>query len=175
VNHLELAPWGTGDRWLIDATMGDPAMTEYLGGPEPDQKLAERHERYLDLSRKGTARMMKILRPDDGRVVGTIGYWMTTWDGEDIFEMGWSVLPEFQGQGIATDATLLTADLARADGRRRYLHAFPSVDNAASNAVCRKAGFTNVGEVRAEFPPGHPITCHNWRLDLQAEEASGGG
>jgi RimJ/RimL family protein N-acetyltransferase len=170
---LQLLPWEAGDRWLIDATMGDATMTEYLGGPESEEKLEERHQRYLDLGQKGTARMMKIVRGSDGRVAGNIGYWMTTWGDEEIFEIGWSVLPEFQGQGIATDATLLIAELARADGRRRYLHAFPKVDNGASNAVCRKAGFTNLGEVSAEFPPGNPIRCYNWRLDLHPEATDG--
>lgn len=173
VRDIELVDWEAGDSWLIDATMGDPAMTQYLGGPEPDDKRAERHQRYLDLTGTARARMMKIVRPRDGQAVGTIGYWMTTWDGEDIFEMGWAVLPDFQGRGFATEATLMTVELARADGRRRYLHAFPNVENPASNGVCRKAGFTNLGEVQAEFPPGHPMTCNNWRLDLHPEEPDG--
>ena len=172
-NDIELVTWEAGDRWLIDATMGDPAMTEYLGGPEPDERRAERHERYLDLTEKGRAGMRKIVQRGNGQAVGTIGFWMTTWGGEEIFEMGWAVLPAFQGQGIATDATLLTIQQARADGRRRYLHAFPNVENPASNAVCRKAGFTNLGEVQAEFPPGHPMTCNNWRIDLHPEESDG--
>lgn len=172
-NDIELVKWEAGDRWLIDATMGEPAMTEYLGGPEPNEKRAERHKRYLDLTDKGSAGMMKIVQRSDGRAVGSIGYWMTTWDEVEIFEMGWAVLPEFQGRGIATDATLLTIELARADGRRRYLHAFPNVENLASNGICRKAGFTNLGEVQAEFPPGHPMTCNNWRFDLHPEESDG--
>jgi RimJ/RimL family protein N-acetyltransferase len=173
MTDIALAPWEAGDRWLIDATMGDPAMTEHLGGPEPEEKLQERHERYLNLNGQRKARMMKIVRPSDGRVLGSIGYWETTWDGKEIYEMGWAVLPEYQGQGIATRATLLALDYARANGQRRYLHAFPNVENPSSNGVCRKAGFTNLGQVQAEFPPGHPMTCHNWRIDLQAEEHDG--
>ena len=48
----------------------------------------------------------------------------------------------------------------------RFLHAFPSVANAASNAVCRKVGFVELGECDFEYPAGHPIRCNDWRLDL---------
>jgi RimJ/RimL family protein N-acetyltransferase len=49
------------------------------------------------------------------------------------------------------------------------VHAFPSVANAASNAICRKLGFTLLGEYQVEYPPGHPLTINDWRLDLFAK------
>ncbi len=49
-----------------------------------------------------------------------------------------------------------------------YWDAYPKVDNAASNAICRKAGFELRGEVDFEYPKGHPIRCHDWRFDLAA-------
>ena len=50
------------------------------------------------------------------------------------------------------------------------MHAFPSVDNGPSNAICRKAGFALQDEVDVEYPPGHPMRCNDWRLDLFAED-----
>ena len=58
------------------------------------------------------------------------------------------------------------SSVARADGRHRYLHAYPKVAHAASNAICRKAGFTLLGEVDFEYPKGVPIRCNDWRYDL---------
>jgi RimJ/RimL family protein N-acetyltransferase len=55
---------------------------------------------------------------------------------------------------------------ARAAGKHRFIHAFPSVENGASNAICRKVGFILQGEVDFEFPPGHFMRCNDWRLDL---------
>jgi RimJ/RimL family protein N-acetyltransferase len=63
-----------------------------------------------------------------------------------VYESGWNVLPEFQGRGVAIAAVRAVIAAAREDGRNRWLHAFPSVANAGSNAVCRKAGFTLVGD-----------------------------
>lgn len=52
------------------------------------------------------------------------------------------------------------------EARHRHLHAFPSPDNLASNAICRKAGFTLRSEVEFEFPPGHIVRSNDWRFDL---------
>jgi RimJ/RimL family protein N-acetyltransferase len=62
---------------------------------------------------------------------------------------------------------------AAALGTRRHLHAYPSVDHPASNGVCRRAGFTLLGEVAFEYPKGHPITCNDWRVDLTAPGSAG--
>jgi RimJ/RimL family protein N-acetyltransferase len=48
------------------------------------------------------------------------------------------------------------------------VHAFPSVENAASNAICRKAGFSLLREHDFEYPKGHPMRCNDWRFDLLA-------
>ena len=58
---------------------------------------------------------------------------------------------------------------ARHDGRHRFVHAFPAVDNAASNAICRKLGFELLGATEFEYPPGRPMVCNDWRLDLRRE------
>jgi len=41
---------------------------------------------------------------------GTVGYWERDWEGGIAWETGWSVLPEFQGEGIATAATALVVE-----------------------------------------------------------------
>jgi hypothetical protein len=38
--------------------------------------------------------------------------------------------------------------------------------------VCRKAGFTLLGETEFEYPPGHLMRSNDWRLDLAAPVAS---
>ena len=77
-------------------------------------------------------------------------------------------MPEFQGRGIAVAATAQAIELARGDGRHRFVHAFPSVDNGPSNAICRKLGFQLLEACEFEFPKGHFMTCNDWRLDLRA-------
>jgi RimJ/RimL family protein N-acetyltransferase len=144
--------------------MGDPAMTEFLGGPETPEKLADRQRRYAE---PGSG-MFKIVDVETGTGVGSVGFWDREWQGETVFETGWSVIPAFQGRGIAVEATRQAIDLARETGTRRWIHAFPKVVNDASNAICRKLGFELLGEYDFEYPAGTQIRCNDWRFDLRS-------
>ena len=100
-----------------------------------------------------------------------VGYWDREWAGETVFETGWSVIPAFQGRGIAGAGTALVIDAGRAERTHRFMYAYPSVDNPPSNAICRKLGFTLLEAQEFEYPPGHLMRCNVWRLDLFAEPA----
>jgi RimJ/RimL family protein N-acetyltransferase len=163
---VHLQPWGPHDLPLLTRLVGDPAMMEHLGGPERPEKISERHARYL--RRDPNTQMFKVVDEESGKGVGSVGYWPRAWRGNEVFETGWSVIPEFQGRGIATAATAKLIDTVRSLKLRRYLHAFPSVDNAASNAICRKLGFTLLGATDFEYPAGHTMRCNDWCLDLSA-------
>ena len=166
--EVRLDPWGEGDLPLLRRLMGDPAMTEHLGGPESEEKLVKRQARYERVGEPGAGRMFKLVDAGTGEAMGSVGYWEKDWRGETVYETGWSVLPEFQGRGIAVGATEQVIAAAREEHTHRYLHAFPSVDNAPSNAICRKTGFTLLGVFDFEYPPGNPLRCNDWFVDLQA-------
>jgi RimJ/RimL family protein N-acetyltransferase len=163
---VRLEPWGKDDLPLLRRIMGDPAMTEHLGGPETEEKLAERQARYEREGDPGSGRMFKIIDESTGEPAGSVGYWEKEWRGGTVYETGWSVLPGFQGRGIAAAATRQVIEAARAENRHRYLHAFPSIENAPSNAICRKLGFELLEERDFEYPPGNRLRCNDWRLDL---------
>jgi RimJ/RimL family protein N-acetyltransferase len=172
-SRIHLVPWGPGDLELLERLLGDAAMTEHLGGPEAHEQLVKRQERYEAMAGGERGRMFKIVDDATGHGVGSVGYWDKTWRDQEVYETGWSVLPAFQGRGIATEATAQAIARARVDGAHRYMHAFPSVDNGPSNAICRKLGFTLLGAHDFEYPPGHPLRCNDWRLDLVSEGAPG--
>jgi RimJ/RimL family protein N-acetyltransferase len=159
---VRLEPWSKGDLPLLEQLMGDPT-TEHLGGPESPEKIAERHARYL----RAESGIFKIVDEATGESVGSVVYWERTWRDQEIYEAGWSVLPAFQGRGIAATATSQAIALARSEGKHRFLHALASVDNALSNAICGKLGFTLLGDSEFEYPKGSFMRCNDWRLDLQ--------
>jgi RimJ/RimL family protein N-acetyltransferase len=163
---VELRAWSDEDLPLLVRLMGDPAMTEHLGGPENDEKIRWRHQRYLDLPSSGGGRMFAIAVAPDGHLAGSVGYWERAWRDEVVYEVGWSVLPQFQGRGVAGAAAAAATAEARAEARHRFLHAFPSVDNPPSNAICRRLGFSLIEELDYEYPKGHLMRCNDWRLDL---------
>jgi RimJ/RimL family protein N-acetyltransferase len=161
---VRIEPWGEDDLQLLEKLMGDPEMTAYLGGPESPEKIAERQTRY----ERSDSGMFRIADGATGEAVGSVGYWERTWHGEQIYEIGWSVIPAFQGRGIARMATAQAIAMARSERKHRFLHAFPSVDNPPSNGICERLGFTLVEECEFEYPPGNFLQCNDWRLDLFA-------
>ncbi len=162
---IRIEPWEEGDLPLLKKLLSDPVMTEHLGGPESEAQLAERHTRYLQANIRND-RMFKIVSTTTGEAIGSVGYWERTWHCEQVYETGRSVLPAFQGRGFAGMATAQAIRLMRLDGEHRWVYAFPSIDNLASNAICRKLGFTLLGACEFEYPKDHVMQCNDWRLDL---------
>jgi RimJ/RimL family protein N-acetyltransferase len=167
MTKFRLEPWDERGP-LFESRANTAEMQAYLGGVEPAAAIAARHERLLALARDGTGAQFLIMVAEEPEPVGSVGYWDKSWRDDVVYEMGWKVLPGFQGRGLAVGATVEAAAHAAATGRHRWAHAYPKVGNAASNAVCRKAGFTLLGEADFEYPKGHPIRCADWRLDLTA-------
>lgn len=165
--QVRIRPWAEADLDLL-RRMNEPDMTEYLGGPETEEQVLARHRRYVESARTGPDQIFSVLAPGERGGVGSVGYWERPWKGETVYEIGWGVLPAYQGKGVATSAAAAVIGTARAQNRHRFVHAFPSVANRASNAICRKLGFTLVGECDFEYPPGRVMRCNDWRLDLTA-------
>ena len=130
---MTIEPWGKDDLPLLERLMSDPRMTEHLGGPETPEKIRERQGRY-ERAEAGD-RMFKIVDPASGAAVGSVGYWDKEWRDKHVYEVGWMVLPEFQGRRIAVAATAQAIELARQDRKHLWMHAFPNVENAPSNAA----------------------------------------
>ena len=169
MSDILLEPWSEADLPLLEKLLGDPDMMTHLGGPESPEQILRRHQRYLHLPEDGTDQMFRIVWGPARESVGSVGYWRKTWREQSVYEMGWLVLPAYQGRGIATQAAAAVIEHARREARYRFMHAFPSVENPASNAICRKLGFTLLEEWKVEYPPGHSMTVNDWRLDLFPE------
>ena len=168
---VRIEPWSKGDLPLLQKCLGDPAMMEHLGGPESAESIAQRQRRYQRLPGTGEGQMFKIADAATGEGLGSVGYWERESSEGLVYETGWLVLPAFQGRGAATSATAQVIARARAAGKHRFLYAYPSVDNAPSNAICRRLGFTLIRVSEYEYPPdsGNILSCNDWRLDLFAD------
>ncbi len=161
---VALQPWAEDDLPLLQKLLGDPGMMAHLGGPESPEQIARRHQRYLQLPE--TDHMFKIVSSSTSESLGSIGYWEKTWRDRPIYETGWFILPAYQGQGIATKAGAAVIEHARRKHRHQFMHAFPSVSNTASNAICRKLGFALIEECEFEYPPGNFMRVNDWQFDL---------
>jgi RimJ/RimL family protein N-acetyltransferase len=166
---VELKPYSKNDFPVLQG-QNSPEMTEFLGGPESEEKLLERHQKYVKFSNTGPEHMFVIWV--DSEAAGSAGFWEKEWNGMMVWESGWAILPEFQGRGIAVAAVQALLEKAREDGRHRYMHAYPKVVNTSSNKLCRNTGFELMGECDFEYPKGVPIRCNDWRIDLLGHDST---
>jgi RimJ/RimL family protein N-acetyltransferase len=163
--RARIEPWGASDLPLLQALLADPAMMGHLGGPESAGRIARRQAEY----EQPGSRQFKVVDAETGVGAGWVGYWERDWRGRRVFEIGWSVVPAFQGRGLAKAGTAAVIAVARADEAGiGSLHAFPSVDNRPSNGICRSLGFELLGPCEFEYPKGSLMRCNDWRLDLTA-------
>src|SRR5687767_10719301 len=91
----------------------DPVMMAELGGPQSQERVADQLKRDVETVLAGSAWIKMILLDRSAQVAGTV----TLYSHESVSEIGWMVLPEFQGRGIAGEAVRMVLALARADGR----------------------------------------------------------
>ena len=101
----------------------------------------------------GSGRLMPLaaVDADTGEVIG--GGMLHHLDGErKIVEIGYWVLPQARGRGIATTIARMLAEHAFSLGIARVA-AYVNVGNTASERVVERAGFTREGVVRSMPKP----------------------
>ncbi|QJU52686.1 GNAT family N-acetyltransferase [Herbiconiux sp. KACC 21604] len=157
-----IRPWAEGDLALL-MRANDPVMTEFLGGPEAEEKVRERHEKYLRFAQLETAGIFAI--EHDGVAVGGVNWWQSEWHDEATLETGWFVVPEVQGRGVAAAGVSAALDDARARSERRRILAFPATANHPSNRLCARVGFERIGEERFPYRDTE-LHVAVWSLDL---------
>lgn len=157
---MELQLLGREHQRLYERIYRDPRMWTGLGGVV-QQDMAAKLERDV-ASVEDDRHWVLVIVTDDGTAAGTVSLWSHEWRDDPIDEIGWMVLPEHQGRGLASAAV---ADaLRRADeaGRWQVLNAFPAVTNRPSNALCRKHGFELVAPI--DYPyRDRTLRVNHWR------------
>ena len=133
---VTLRPAGDHDLDAIQAGIEDPDVVRWIGPPHgtaaevlalnerraaagsPTFCVCEQEDRCLGLA--------WLNRDDADASAGSVGYFL---------------LPEARGRGLATRAVRLLAVWARGPGGVRHLRLVTAVDNTASRAVAERAGF----------------------------------
>ncbi|MQS13471.1 GNAT family N-acetyltransferase [Streptomyces kaniharaensis] len=169
----------------------DPVMMAELGGPLPKERVVERLRNEVREAAEDRSWIRMIVVPDGAgpgeAVAGGIALWSheshesresreSRGSNEDggaaISEIGWMVLPEYQGRGLAKAAVRQLLDQAARDGRWGSVHAFPAVTNGPSNGICRALGFRLLGEREVDFAD-RVLHCHHWVVEPGEHAGSG--
>lgn len=167
---MRLRDVGLGDVEAYVRMRCDPAMMVDLGGPLPPEGMAAKVERDVQSAASRT-QLIKMIIPDETEptvLAGTLTLWPHEADGRQFSEIGWMVLPEFQGRGLGKLAVRAVLELARDEDRWGLVHAFPAVANAPSNGICRSLGFTFTGEEEVPFAD-RVLRTNHWTIDPRTD------
>jgi hypothetical protein len=78
----------------------DPQMMAELGGPRPREAIERAHARSLALAAEGRCWPLKVVLDGAASPAGVVDVFESSHGGETFYEIGWMILPEFQGRGL---------------------------------------------------------------------------
>jgi RimJ/RimL family protein N-acetyltransferase len=134
--------------WVTDACQDEDIQRFNTRIPRPyvvDDARAWISQSALDW-RDGRDAAFVVVSVRDGEGLGAIGLSLA---GDGLAETGYWVKPEARGRGVATAALRLVAGWAFQELGVERLQLTTHPDNAASQRVAAKAGFSREGTLRA--------------------------
>ena len=121
---MELVDYTDADLALSIALETDPVVMAELGGPRSLESIEKVHPRRVSPTADG-GMWLKIVLEDEPEPVGAIGVWWSEWQDEELWEVGWMLLPQFHGRGLGSEALGMLIERLRADPKFDVVHAFP--------------------------------------------------
>ena len=158
---IRLRPWHVDDAPSLSRAWHDPAIV--AGSIPPPDRSVDAATRWItgceERRRAGVAFDLVIADRADDAVLGEVGF--SRFDpGRRAALMGWWVHEEARGRGVATASVTLLADWMLESTWVDHVLAEIGVDNPASEAVARTAGF-------------EPLATGVWRRSAAPEPAQG--
>jgi RimJ/RimL family protein N-acetyltransferase len=166
-----IRPPGNGDVDAITAACQDPDIVRFTRIPTPYTR--ERGQKFVEECREGwkQGRSANFVGIDlhNGMLLGSIG--LVIDEGAAAAEIGYWVVPDARGSGVATTMGWLVATYGfEAVGLKRItLEA--AITNEASNRLAERLGFTREGVMRSAWFDGEAgdtkaprVDAHLWSL-----------
>jgi len=130
------------DAELIHKLRSDEVVNQFVGRDNSStiEKAKEFILKILNLVEKNEGLYWIIRRKENNDLIGTVCLW--NFDPEnEIVEIGYEMLPEFQGKGIMTEAIKAVTAHTFEEIKAKIITAFPSEDNVNSVAILKKLNF----------------------------------
>jgi RimJ/RimL family protein N-acetyltransferase len=127
-------------------------IMRFLGGKTYDRIQAWRHLAY----QIGHWQMLghgyyAVEEKQSGALIGRVGF--TSHPGWPAFELGWTIIPEYQGRGYATEAARMLLRYALESLGQKRVVSLIHPDNAPSRRVAEKLGQTIDGQTEVLTMP----------------------
>jgi [ribosomal protein S5]-alanine N-acetyltransferase len=138
--RLGFRHWQAGDIQLAQRLWGNTRVSALIHGPFSDEQVSARLQREIDSQRTCGLQYWKIHLLDSGEFVGCCG--LREHQAENDYpELGFHLLPEFWGMGLAREAAARVIRHAFDELGIEGIYAGHHPDNAASMKVLEGLGF----------------------------------
>ena len=142
--RLRLREWDEEDEVRFYAVMNRPEVMEHLGGVQTPEEWSAAYQRVVGFQRDYGHTFWIIEQRGSGEILGFCGIKRVNAPGAGDLtgkhEIGWRVVPESWGKGIAKEAAIASMDLAfdRFDAPQVIATTVPA--NAASQGLMKRLG-----------------------------------
>jgi len=160
--RLCLRAWRDGDLESFLQLVGNPSsMRDFGQVMDPAVARAKFDVVRAEFKRTGTGRW-RVVEQDSGRFCGFVGIGFRSDVAAlgDHHEIGWRLLPEFWGQGYATEAARAALDDAGTRCGLSEILTYTAPDNLASQAVMKRLGLIRAPDLDFDMP--HPLRDETW-------------
>jgi RimJ/RimL family protein N-acetyltransferase len=180
LSDAEIAVRGltAADIPALVAACADPSISRWTRVPSPYTR--EDAERFLAIAATeaagGDGIALAVCEPAGDRLIGTIG--LAVERGRGYAEIGYWTAAPARGRGATTRAVVLVRDWAAGELGLGEIEILAHRDNAASQRVAERAGFSHTGEIRTvpRMPPGKRASykVYHWRSGAAGSRAGAG-
>jgi len=142
--RLRLREWDEEDEVRFYEVMNRPEVMQHLGGIQSPEEWSAAYQRVVGFQRDYGHTFWIIEERDSGAILGFCGIKRVNAPGAGDLtgkhEIGWRVVPESWGKGIAKEAAIASMDLAfdRFDAPQVIATTVPA--NAASQGLMKRLG-----------------------------------
>ena len=140
--RMRAEPIGPQHREGLVALLGDPRVGATLGGVRTPAEIDDHIAGMAAFHAAHGYGWYAWLERGSGVLVARGGLQPATVDGAEEIEVGWAVLPERWGQGLATELGAACIELAFGPLGLADVVSFTLPDNIASRRVMEKLGMT---------------------------------
>ncbi|MFG4002135.1 GNAT family N-acetyltransferase [Flavobacterium aquidurense] len=130
------------DAELIHKLRSDEVVNQFVGRDNSStlEKAKEFILKIQNLVEKNEGLYWIIRLKENNDLIGSVCLWNFDIEKE-IVEIGYEMLPEFQGKGIMTEALKIVTAYTFEEMKAKVITAFPSSDNINSVAILKKLNF----------------------------------
>ncbi|MDR9888672.1 GNAT family N-acetyltransferase [Pseudenterobacter timonensis] len=134
-SRLRLTPFHPSDWPFFHALRKNPVVMRYMAPILPEKEI-----RRLFALRLVTPHTFVIRADGDTTPLGDIGLHVSS-QHPDEADIGYTVIPEAQGKGVASEALQAVCDYGFREAGIRAVNAYVLADNRGSVRVLEKTGF----------------------------------